>query len=187
MHSKYPPAAISNLANPRPCPSAAQPLSPANARSSPIHVVVRLGGLPSGHEARNKEAGGYEVVLIDTNHKHSRDQIATPPDWKARDVSPPKTGRPRSAFPLFLTKYCRNSRQWCSIHRASLLSTRPVSGAHGQSQVYPSASNVVLLTPEHELVETLQFWLALPHRASSSLTGTVAGVLCSSDDEYVSR
>lgn len=60
-------------------------------------------------------------------------------------------------------------------------------GAHGQSQVYPSASNVVLLTPEHELVETLQFWLALPHRASSSLTGTVAGVLCSSDDGYVSR
>ncbi|KAE8543087.1 hypothetical protein D1P53_000574 [Cryptococcus gattii VGV] len=51
--------------------------------------------------------------------------------------------------------------------------------------VYPSASNVVLLTPEHELVETLQFWLALPHRASSSLTGTVAGVLCSSDDGYI--
>ncbi|OXG74617.1 WD-repeat protein [Cryptococcus neoformans var. grubii Br795] len=51
--------------------------------------------------------------------------------------------------------------------------------------VYPSASNVVLLTPEQKLVETLQFWLALPHRASSSLTGTVEGVLGSSDDGYI--
>lgn len=64
---------------------------------------------------------------------------------------------------------------------------RPLSEAHGQSQVYPSASNVVLLTPQQKLVETLQFWLALPHRASSSLTGTVQGVLGSSDDGYVSR
>lgn len=168
--------------------------TPVSGQCPYLEAILRFtwsSGLGDFHQAtpqaRNKEAGGYEVVLIDTNHKHSRDQIATLPDWKVRDVSPPKTGHPRSAFPLFLTKHCRNSRQWCSIHRASPLSTRPVNGAHGQSQVYPSASNVVLLTPEHELVETLQFWLALPHRASSSLTGTVAGVLCSSDDGYVSR
>lgn len=118
--------------------------TPVSGQCPYLEAILRFtwsSGLGDFHQAtpqaRNKEAGGYEVVLIDTNHKHSRDQIATLPDWKVRDVSPPKTGHPRSAFPLFLTKHCRNSRQWCSIHRASLLSTRPVKGLTDSRRCIP--------------------------------------------------
>ncbi|WVO14859.1 hypothetical protein L204_102498 [Cryptococcus depauperatus] len=50
--------------------------------------------------------------------------------------------------------------------------------------VYPSASNVVLLTPELQLAETLEFWPALPHRTLSR-NGKVQGVCCSSPDGYI--
>ncbi|WVQ76366.1 hypothetical protein IAR50_006031 [Cryptococcus sp. DSM 104548] len=51
--------------------------------------------------------------------------------------------------------------------------------------VYASSSNVVLLTPQSHLAETLEFWSALPHRASSSKKGEVEGVVCISQDGYI--
>ncbi|WVQ94063.1 hypothetical protein IAU59_001141 [Kwoniella sp. CBS 9459] len=51
--------------------------------------------------------------------------------------------------------------------------------------VYPSASSIVLLTPELELAETLQFWSALPHRASTSSPGKVQGVCCSTAEGLI--
>ncbi|KAK8845415.1 hypothetical protein IAR55_006128 [Kwoniella newhampshirensis] len=51
--------------------------------------------------------------------------------------------------------------------------------------VYPSSSNVILLTPELQLSETLQFWSALPHRATSSTPGNVQGVSCSSSESLI--
>ncbi|OCF41725.1 hypothetical protein I317_04429 [Kwoniella heveanensis CBS 569] len=51
--------------------------------------------------------------------------------------------------------------------------------------VYPSASSVVLLTPELDLAETFQFWSALPHRASTSNPGIVQGVCCSTADGLI--
>ncbi|ODO01962.1 WD-repeat protein [Cryptococcus wingfieldii CBS 7118] len=55
----------------------------------------------------------------------------------------------------------------------------------GAITAYASSSNVVLLTPESNLAETLEFWLALPHRASSSKKGQVDGVVCVSHDGYI--
>lgn len=47
-------------------------------------------------------------------------------------------------------------------------------------QVYTSSSNVVLLNEQQEVIGTLRFWDALPHRLSSSSTlGEVQGVTAS--------
>ena len=45
-------------------------------------------------------------------------------------------------------------------------------------QAYTSSSNVVLLTPELELLDTLEFWSALPPRAAGSSGQGVHGVRC---------
>lgn len=57
---------------------------------------------------------------------------------------------------------------------------------NSSDKVYPSASNVVLLNHELELVQTLPFWSALPYRAASSskqgvegvVTNKLAGLVC---------
>ncbi|WVR03440.1 hypothetical protein IAU60_000431 [Kwoniella sp. DSM 27419] len=51
--------------------------------------------------------------------------------------------------------------------------------------VYPSASNVVVLSPSLQLSHTLQFWSALPHRASTSKPGNVQGVCCDGPDALI--
>lgn len=53
-------------------------------------------------------------------------------------------------------------------------------------QVYTSSSNVVVLDHRLDLVETLQFWSALPHRTSSSSRAQVQGVLGNSKNGLVS-
>ncbi|KAK6905133.1 hypothetical protein I203_105952 [Kwoniella mangroviensis CBS 8507] len=72
--------------------------------------------------------------------------------------------------------------------RPNLLSTRNIGvisvGEKG-FVVYPSGSNVVLLTAELELSDTLPFWSALPHRASTSNPAVVQGVCCSDIDHLI--
>jgi len=54
------------------------------------------------------------------------------------------------------------------------------------NKAYTSSTNVVLLNDRQEIVGTLRFWDALPHRsASSSTLGEVQGVIAS--DGLVSR
>ncbi|WWC58046.1 uncharacterized protein I303_100581 [Kwoniella dejecticola CBS 10117] len=72
--------------------------------------------------------------------------------------------------------------------RPNVLSTRNVGGiAVGEKGyvVYPSGSNVILLTPEGDLAETLPLWSALPHRASTSSPEDVQGVCCSQIDSLI--
>nr|XP_019048640.1 WD-repeat protein [Kwoniella bestiolae CBS 10118]OCF27570.1 WD-repeat protein [Kwoniella bestiolae CBS 10118] len=60
--------------------------------------------------------------------------------------------------------------------RPNLLSSRNVGvisvGEKGYV-VYPSGPNVVILTPDLDLSDTLPFWSALPHRASTSSIGDI--------------
>ncbi|WRT63649.1 uncharacterized protein IL334_000572 [Kwoniella shivajii] len=72
--------------------------------------------------------------------------------------------------------------------RPNLLSSSNVgviSIGNNSYVVHPSGSNVTVLSPELNLIDTLPFWAALPHRASTSNPGQVEGVCCSNVDNLI--
>ncbi|KAK4688553.1 rabconnectin-3a, partial [Tremellales sp. Uapishka_1] len=80
-----------------------------------------------------------------------------------------------------------------SLQLRQAIPGRPNNGASPQLStlsngkgyiVYPSSSNVVVLDADLQLSDTLPFWNALPHRASSS-SAAVEGVCCSSKEGLV--
>ena len=106
-------------------------------------------------------------------------------------VFTPSTGYPRPSI-SHITSQCRihtHARTGQSPYCTSFGLVIDIPRLHGTPlivQIYPSASNVVILDTNIELQDTLQFWLALPYRASSSSQAKVEGVIADSDDCLVS-